>query len=145
MLFPLPLALLVTQTRFLDSPLAATFPHNLQAVAKAEEHPSSKISFLCLRVKILQHLSAMRNLHLDIWLHSEALSIHQLQREDSAWGASDAGGELPVLLQNRLCPHPLPTGVSSGAVLTDTQMAALVGSLGSGEQRCCVNVATGFD
>ena len=53
----------------------------------------------------------MRNLHLDSWLHSEALSIHQLQREDSAWGASDAGGELPVLLQNCLCPHPLPTGV----------------------------------
>lgn len=59
MLFPLPPALLVTQTRFLDGPLAATFPRNLQAVAKAEEHPSSKISFLYLRVKILQHLSAM--------------------------------------------------------------------------------------
>lgn len=38
-------------------------------------------------------------------LQLQALSIHQLQRETLP-GVPDAGGEPPVLLQNRLCPHP---------------------------------------
>ena len=45
-------------------------------------------------------------------------------------GVPDAGGELPVLLQNCLCLHPPPTGVSSGAVLTDAQMAGSGGQPG---------------
>ena len=51
MLFPLPPALLVTQTRLLDGPLAAIFPRKLQAVARQKSIPALKSLFCTYKRK----------------------------------------------------------------------------------------------